>query len=287
MSNHPLTFGIQTMLGTSWPNLVQRWKEYEAAGWDSLWLPDHLSPPSGEPGPFFEAWMALAALAPLTSTANIGTLVSSNTFRHPSVLAKQAVTVDHLSGGRLILGFGAGWFDLEHEQFGIELPPIGERVSRYAEALDLLDTFLRNDLTTFDGKWYTLRDAPNRPKPVHAPRMPIIVGAHGPRTIGIAARHADIWNTRGPVDEVQERQRTMDDACGKIGRDPDSVIRSLLYIPTRTPDRPWDSLEAFTDYVGKFREIGITDFLFDEPPAANRGILERVAGELLPTLRKS
>lgn len=287
MADHPLTFGIQTMLGTPWPDLVQSWREYEATGWDSLWLPDHLSPPSGEPGPFFEAWMALAALATHTSTANIGILVSSNTFRHPSVLAKQAVTVDQISSGRLILGIGAGWFDLEHGQFGIELPPIGERVSRYAESLDLLDTFLRNDLTTFDGKWYSLRDAPNRPRPVREPRMPIIVGAHGPRTIGIAARHADIWNTRGPLDEVRERQLTMDDACRKIGRAPQSVIRSLLYIPTRTPDRPWDSLEAFTDYVGKFREIGITDFIFEEVPAVNRGILERLSGELLPTLRKS
>src|SRR3546814_321082 len=95
----PLTFGLQTMLDTPWPELRETWQRYDALGWDSLWLPDHLIPPSGQPGPFFEAWMALAALAPLTSQARIGVLVSSNTFRNPGVLAKQAVTVDHISHG--------------------------------------------------------------------------------------------------------------------------------------------------------------------------------------------
>jgi alkanesulfonate monooxygenase SsuD/methylene tetrahydromethanopterin reductase-like flavin-dependent oxidoreductase (luciferase family) len=281
-----LTFGIQT-LGLPWDELQESWVRYEAEGWDSLWIPDHLSTPGGEPGPFLEAWVSLAALASLTSSAKIGVLVSSNTFRHPSVLAKQAVTVDHISNGRLILGLGAGWYEWEHDAFGIEFPDVGPRVSQFAEALDLVDTFLRNDTTSFDGTWYTLREAPNRPAPLQSPRIPIIVGAHGPRTIGIAAKHADIWNSRGTVEEMRERTERLDAACARSGRDPSTIIRSVSYFPARTPERIWESVDAFADWVGRYREIGFTDFIFEAPPPEHRGIGERIARDLLPTLRKS
>jgi len=285
--NRQLTFGLQTMPGSPWETLRDDWVRYDRQGWDSLWLPDHLMPPSGHPGPFFEAWMALAALAPATERARIGILVTSNTFRHPSVVAKQAVTVDHISNGRLVLGFGAGWFEAEHEAFGLDLPDVGLRVSRYAEALDLLDQFLTNDLTTFDGKYYTLREAPNRPTPAQSPRMPILVGAHGPRTIGIAARHADIWNSRGTVEEMKERNARVDAACEKAGRDPAAVTRSVSWFPFRTPEPVWDSVDAFTDWVERYRAIGYTDFLFEEPPAEKREVAERIAAEVLPALRVS
>jgi alkanesulfonate monooxygenase SsuD/methylene tetrahydromethanopterin reductase-like flavin-dependent oxidoreductase (luciferase family) len=282
----PITFGIQTMPDHAWTEIRDDWTRYDREGWDSLWLPDHLIPPSGAPGPFFEAWMALAALAPATARARIGILVTSNTFRHPSVLAKQAVTVDHISGGRLILGIGAGWFVAEHEAFGLEFPDTGLRVSRYAEALDLLDQFLRNDLTSFSGKYYTLQEAPNRPTPVQQPRMPIIVGAHGPRTIAIAARQADIWNSRGSVDEMRERSALLDAAATKAGRDPAEIVRSAYYISGRTESRPWDSVDAFTEWVEQYRAIGFTDFLFEEPPAGKREIASRIAADVLPALRK-
>ncbi len=282
---HPLTFGIQT-LGLPWDELKESWLRYEADGWDALWIPDHLSTPDGVPGPFLDAWVSLAALASLTSRARIGVLVSSNTFRHPSVLAKQAVTVDHVSNGRLILGIGAGWYEWEHEAFGIDFPPTGLRVSQYGEALDLLDTFLRNDTTSFEGKHYTLREAPNRPAPVQSPRMPIIVGAHGPRTIGIAARHADIWNSRGTVDEMRERNERMDAACEWAGRDPVDVVRSVSYFPSRTEQRPWESVAAFASWVEQYRAIGFTDFIFDAPPLEHRDSAGRIAQELLPELRR-
>lgn len=282
---HPLTFGIQT-LGLPWPELRESWLRYEAEGWDSLWIPDHLSTPGGEPGPFLDAWVALAALANLTSKARIGALVSSNTFRHPSVLAKQAVTVDHVSNGRLILGFGAGWFEWEHEAFGIDFPPTGLRVSMYGEALELLDTFLRNDVTSFAGEHYTLREAPNRPPPVQRPRMPIIVGAHGPRTIGLVARHADIWNSRGTLEEMRERNARMDNACERAGRNPAEVVRSVSYFPARTSERVWESPDAFASWVRQYRAIGFTDFLFDAPPPEHRDTAERIAEELLPDLRR-
>jgi alkanesulfonate monooxygenase SsuD/methylene tetrahydromethanopterin reductase-like flavin-dependent oxidoreductase (luciferase family) len=281
-----LTFGLQS-LGLGWNDLRTDWLAFDAAGWDSLWLPDHLSTPNPnvEPADFLEAWMALAAMAQLTSHARLGVLVSSNTFRHPSVLAKQAVTVDHISGGRLDLGFGAGWFEREHEEFGLELPPIGERVSRYAEALALLDEFLRNDLTTFEGRYYQLREAPNRPTPVQSPRMPILVGAHGPRTMKIAARHADIWNSRGTVEEMAERNRVIDAAATEAGRDPASIIRSVSYFPARTEERPWASVEAFTSWVERYRAVGFTDFIFEAPGPDQRGVADRIARDVLPQFR--
>lgn len=281
-----LTFGLQTMLDSPWTTLVDDWQRYEADGWDSLWVPDHLMPPGGQPGPFFEAWMAIAALASLTSTARLGVLVSSNTFRHPSVLAKQAVTVDHISNGRLILGVGAGWFEAEHDAFGLELPPIGERVSRFSEAMALLDTFLSNDLTTFEGANYTFRDAPNRPPSVQTPRVPIIVGAHGARTIGVAARHANIWNSRGTVDEMRERNAMMDAACEKAGRDPSAIVRSVSWFPARTDRKVWDSVESFTQWVEEYRAVGFTDFLFEEPAPEQRAVAAEIARDVLPQLRR-
>lgn len=281
-----LTFGLQS-LGLGWDELKSDWMAYEAEGWDSLWLPDHLSTPNpgGEPSDFLEAWMALAAMAQLTTRARLGVLVSSNTFRHPGVLAKMAVTVDHISNGRLDLGIGAGWFEREHEEFGLELPPIGERVSRYAEAVALLDEFLTNDLTTFEGEYYQLREAPNRPTPVQSPRMPIMVGAHGKRTIGIAARHADIWNSRGTVEEMAERNAMIDAAAAKVGRDPATIVRSVSYFPFRTDERPWASVDAFTAWVEQYRAIGYTDFLFEAPSAEDRETASRIAREVLPQLR--
>ncbi len=285
--SRPLTFGIQTMSSMPWADLRQAWTGYDRLGWDSLWLPDHLMPPGGKPGPFLEAWTALAALAPATGRARIGVLVSSNTFRHPAVLAKQAVTVDHISGGRLILGLGAGWFDAEHHAFGFELPEIGMRVNQYAESLSLLNQYLGNDVSSFNGAWYQLRDAPNRPAPVQKPRIPIIVGAHGPRTIGIAARHAEIWNSRGSPAEMRQRSARLDDACAKANRDPSEITRSVSFFPTHTSVRPWDSVNAFAEWVGSYQEIGFTDFIFDAPPPDKRGIQERIAIDLLPSLRNS
>jgi alkanesulfonate monooxygenase SsuD/methylene tetrahydromethanopterin reductase-like flavin-dependent oxidoreductase (luciferase family) len=280
----PITFGMQTMLADPWDVILARWQQYEADGWDSLWLPDHLIPPSGNPGPFLEAWSALAGLAALTSKVRVGILVSSNTFRNPGLLGKMAVTVDHISHGRAALGIGAGWFVAEHEAFGIEFPDTGERVGRYGEALALLDQFLRNDTTTFEGTWYTLRDAPNRPAPVQ-PRLPIMVGAHGPRTIAMAGRHADIWNSRGTVEEMKERSDRLSVAAERAGRNPDDIIRSAYYNPTRTDKRPWKSVTAFTDWVESYLAVGFTDFLFEEPAADEMDSAREIVRDILPGLR--
>lgn len=279
-------FGIQTIQTWTWPEMRERWQWFESLGFDSLWLPDHFVPTARPEGPFFEAWTLLAALATQTERARIGIMVSSNTFRHPSLLAKQAVTLDHVSNGRLELGVGAGWFRDEHEMFGLEFPETGELVDRFAEALDLLDRYLSNDITSFAGEYYSLKEAPNRPAPIQRPRPPLVLGAHGPRMIRLAARYADTWNSRGTPDEMRQRNGAMDDACRRYGRDPSAVKRSLLYVVAQMPDeQPWDSVDAFDDFVGRFGEAGVQEFIFQPPPPERFSIVERVATDAIPVLR--
>src|SRR5919202_4366294 len=161
-----MRFGIVVDQNLGWTQTVERWQLFERLGVDSIWDCDHLVQPSRPTGPYFEAWTLVAALAACTERIRIGVLVSSNTFRHPALLAKQALTVDHISNGRLDVGLGAGWYEPEHGMFGVEFPPVAERVARYREAIEVVDRLLRNDTTTYTGRYYQLRDAPLRPRPV-------------------------------------------------------------------------------------------------------------------------
>lgn len=281
----PRTFGIQTIQHWTWEETRTRWRWFEELGFDSLWLTDHFVRTAHPESPYFEAWTLLSALAVVVERPRIGVLVSSNTFRHPSLLAKQAVTLDHISRGRLELGLGAGWYAPEHEMFGLDFPDTPELVDRYEEALDLLDRYLRNDRTTVEGAYYSLHDAPNRPAPIQQPRIPFVLGAHKKRTIGLAARYADTWNTRGTVEEVRTRNAMLDEACGREGRDPSDVKRSLLYVIAHMVDEdPWESVDAFTDFVGRFAEAGIEEFIFQPPDPERYPMVERVARDVIPTL---
>jgi alkanesulfonate monooxygenase SsuD/methylene tetrahydromethanopterin reductase-like flavin-dependent oxidoreductase (luciferase family) len=280
------TFGIQTIQHWTWDETRERWMWFERLGFDSLWLTDHFVRTAAPGSPYFEAWTLLSALAIVVERPRIGVLVSSNTFRHPSLLAKQAVTLDHISGGRLELGLGAGWYEPEHDMFGLEFPEPGERVDRYEESLDLLDRYLRNDTTTFEGAYFSLHGAQNRPAPVQQPRIPFVLGAHQKRTIGLAARYADTWNTRGTMAEVRERNAMLDDACAREGRDPREVKRSLLYVVAHmTDEQPWASVDAFVDFVGRFGEAGIEEFIFQPPEPEHYPLVEEIALGVIPDLR--
>jgi len=170
----------------------------------------------------------LAALAARTTTIRVGVLVSSNTFRHPALLAKEAVTVDHISHGRLELGIGAGWYVPEHQVFGLDFPAPAELVGRFREAVEIVDHLLRNDVTTYAGTYYHLSEAPMRPRPVQQPRPPLTLGAHGPRMLRICAEYADTCNSFGTVEQMRERGQTLDEQCVAIGRDP-ATLRHSLY----------------------------------------------------------
>ena len=286
--NHGTTplFGIQTVQSDPWPELVRRWRWFEALGFDSLWLPDHLVKPFTPHLPLYEAWTALAGMAMVTERVRIGVLVSSNTFRHPGVLAKQAVTLDHMSGGRLELGLGAGWFADEHEQYGIELQAPGPLVDRFREAVEAVDLLLRQEVTDYAGEHYTLANAFFLPRPLQLPRPPLTLGAHKPKMLAIVARHAERWNSIGTPAEIADRNAALDEACLAIGRDPGSILRSLLYVPAQYPDEdPWQSVGSFADFVGRYREAGMREFLFQPPGNDRAETVERIVAEVIDPAR--
>ena len=282
----PLRFGLCVDQNLSWPKTVERWRLFEELGFDSVWDCDHYTQPSRPTGPYFEAWTLLSALAGLTSRIRIGVLVSCNTFRHPYLLAKEASTVDHVSGGRLEFGLGAGWFEPEQRMLGTPLPEKAELVGRFREAVEICDSLFRNEVTTYEGRWYQLREAAFRPLPVQKPRPPFTLGAHRPRMLAIVARYADSWNSYGPPGVIRERNAVLDEQCAAIGRDPGSLRRSLYYSIAREAD-PWASVDAFQEVVGRYREVGIEEFILDHPKDEQLGVLEKVAAEVLPKLRQA
>jgi alkanesulfonate monooxygenase SsuD/methylene tetrahydromethanopterin reductase-like flavin-dependent oxidoreductase (luciferase family) len=195
------------------------------------------------------------------------------------------MTVDHLSNGRLDVGLGAGWYEPEHTMFGLEFPSPPELVSRFREAVEVVDRLLRNDSSSFSGQHYQLRDALFRPAPLQRPRPPLMLGAHRPRMLRIVAEFADTWNSFGSVDEMRERNTILDEQCAAIGRDPKSIVRSLYGWAALMPDDPWASIDSFEDMVGRYGEAGVNEFLIDQPRSDQQAVLERVAADLLPRLR--
>ena len=172
-----------------WPQLREVWIEADRGGfWDAVWLNDHLYPPRGEETrPIMDGWTLFGGLAAITSRIRFGTMLTANTFRHPALLAKQAVTLDHMSQGRLELGVGAGWHEREHEAFGIDLPPIRERFDALDETFQILHGLMTEEVFDFEGKHRTITSARFEPKPVQKPRPPFVVGGSGPRrTIPLA-----------------------------------------------------------------------------------------------------
>lgn len=284
-----LHFGIQTTATRPWLEMVALWQAAEAGGFESAWVPDHLVPPFDPTGPIFEAWTLLTGLATATSSLRLGVLVSCNTFRHPVVVARQAVTLDHLSGGRLEFGLGAGWFQPEHDMFGIELPAAKPLVARFREAVELCDQLMSlpaDETLTYTGEYYQVANAPFRPRPVQSPRIPFTLGAHGPKMLRIVAQYAQRWNSTGTVAEMAERNKVLDEQCAAIGRDPASILRSHLYVPAiLTDEQPWASPEAFYDFVGRYQEAGVREFLLQPPRQEPLAVIERFGGEVLTRAR--
>ena len=283
----PLLFGICTDQNMDWPTSVERWQYFESLGFDSIWNCDHFEQPSRPGGPYLEAWTMLAGLAAVTSTVRIGVLVTSNTFRHPGLLVKEAITVDLISGGRLEFGIGAGWYVPEHEAYGLEFLPPGQRVDQFEEAVKVMDGLFRNEETTFDGDYYQLDNAPSRPRPAQQPRPPFTIGAHKPRMMRIVAEWADRWNTSGTVEEVRHKNAILEEALAEKGRDPDSIIRSLYGWAAVMPFDPWESVDAFRTCVGEYREAGINEFIIDQPDPSRFGVVEQVVSDVLPELRST
>ncbi len=279
-------FGICTDQNMTWDKTVERWQLFEKLGFESAWLCDHLIQPSRPTGPYFEAWTLLAGLAAKTEKIRIGILVTSNTFRYPQIVAKMSTTIDHISNGRLEIGLGAGWYEPEHTMFGIPFPETKELVSRFKEAVQVVDLLTREDTSSFDGQYYQLRDATSRPGSVQRPRPPLVLGAFGPRMLKIVAKYADVWNAFGTPQEMRERNQMLDDYCHEIGRDPDTLDRSLYYWVPKADQDPWVSKDAFYSVLEPYVEAGVNQFILDQPGDKQINQLDWVAAEVLPKYAK-
>jgi F420-dependent oxidoreductase-like protein len=298
-----MRFSLWTSSSQAWPDLLAAARHADATGWDGVWVADHFmgNDPSPET-PTFEAGSLVAALAAATERVRIGTLVYGNTYRHPAVLANMAATVDHVSDGRFVLGIGAGWQENEHEQYGIDLPPIGERVGRFAEAIQVVRSLLREPTTTFAGDHYRLTDARCEPKPVQE-RLPILVGAKGDRMLGIAARWADEWNAWGLPDHIAERSATLSRRCEAAGRDPDEIARTAQALTVFTDtdaeaERLMDRVprpvlagtpERMRDVVAGYAEAGLDELIVPDfmlgTGERRREALDRFAEEVAAGFR--
>jgi alkanesulfonate monooxygenase SsuD/methylene tetrahydromethanopterin reductase-like flavin-dependent oxidoreductase (luciferase family) len=218
----PVRFGAQLWSkATSWPDFRDAALAAEAAGWDSVWTWDHLLAIFGpwELG-ILEGWTTMAALGPLTNRVRLGLMVGANTFRNPGLTAKLATTLDHVSGGRSVLGIGGAWFEREHDAYGIPFgPSVGERLDRLDEAVMLMRRLLDGERFSHEGRFYRFDDAICEPRPIQA-HLPILVGGSGPRkTLRTVALRADIWNTSGDLDEVRGKLAILRDHCVAVGRD--------------------------------------------------------------------
>lgn len=271
-----IRIGIVSGQSKPFPEIVERWQQAERLGFDTVWVTDHFitgGEPPKDAGIFFEAWTLIAALAMATERIRFGIMVNGNTYRNPALLAKEAVTVDHISNGRVELGFGAGWWEREHDAYGYPFPKPGELVERFREALEIIDALQSQERADYHGTFYWVTDAPFEPKSIQKPHVPMLIGGSKPKMLGLTAKHADIWNTRGSVEDASARSRMLDDKCREIGRDPGEIMRSIWPY-----QHPWESVDNVRSVIDSYREHGFTDFVFSWPPDENIDVMLEFMG---------
>ena len=232
-----MRFGFWPGPNNSWNDTLALAKLAEAGGWHSVWYADHFMPNAEDTsGPTSECWTTLAGLAAAVPRVRIGALVTGNTYRHPAVLAKMAANVDNISGGRSVLGLGAGWQENEHKAYGINFSTLGGRMARFEEACQVVTGLFSNEKTNFSGKYYQLTDAPLAPKPVQQP-LPLLIGGGGEqRTLRIAAKYANEWNVWGTPEVLAHKGAILNRYCEEIGRDPKSIKHSTQGMLVLTDD---------------------------------------------------
>jgi alkanesulfonate monooxygenase SsuD/methylene tetrahydromethanopterin reductase-like flavin-dependent oxidoreductase (luciferase family) len=261
---------------SAWPTATHPWETIrdlslhaEQAGYDGVWVMDHFmdNTPEGG-GHVHEGFSVLAALAAVVPRVRLGSLVAGNLYRHPAVLANQATTIDHISGGRFVLGLGAGWQENEHRQYGIELPAPGPRLRRFEEACQVVRLLRDEPVADFEGVYYQLHSARMEPKPVGP--MPLLIGGSGEKVMaGIIARQADEWNVWGTPEFFAHKTAVMTRACEDAGRDPSTLRRSTqAFVVLGREPGPQDgtrtiggSLEQLRDTVGRYAEAGLDELI--------------------------
>jgi alkanesulfonate monooxygenase SsuD/methylene tetrahydromethanopterin reductase-like flavin-dependent oxidoreductase (luciferase family) len=284
--------GIVILPELRWAEAQHRWRRAEEYGFDHAWTYDHLGWRDLVDGPWFDAVPTLTAAATVTSRIRLGTLVASANFRHPVHFAREVTALDDISGGRLLLGLGSGGLGFDSEVLG--RPPIGprERVDRFGEFVELLDRLLTSDRTTWEGEHYSAVDARSTPGSVQQPRVPFVVAANGPRSMAIAARFGQAWiTTGGKTDDLEAWWRSVGElserftaALDGAGRAPEGVDRHLLL--DAAPRYSLSSVDAFTEAVGRARELGFTDAITHWPRPSSwytgdESVLEEVATTVL------
>ncbi|MFI9720921.1 LLM class flavin-dependent oxidoreductase [Streptomyces sp. NPDC052396] len=275
------------------------WRRAEELGFHAAYTYDHLSWRSFRDGPWFGAMPTLTAAACATSRIRLGTMVTSPNFRHPVTLAKDLISLDDASGGRITLGIGAGGNGFDATALGQEPWTPRERANRFAEFVPLLDRLLSEPAVSHQGEFYSAEEARNIPGCVQRPRIPFAVAATGPRGMRLAARHGQAWVTTGDpklfetgtpeqsLAALRGQVERIDEKCAEIGRDPQELEKILL--TGFTPDRPLDSFDAFVDFAGRHAELGFTEIVIHSPIpdsdfAADPEVFERIATEALVKL---
>jgi F420-dependent oxidoreductase-like protein len=259
-----------------WDEIVRRVQLGESLGFDGAWGFDHFQPMYGEgPGETFEGMTTLAALAGVTSTIRLGLLVTGVTYRHPSVLAAQATTIDHASHGRLELSLGAAWFEAEHHALGIPFPSTSDRFDLLEDALEIITRLATGERVSYDGRVVSLRDARMLPVPVQQPHPPLWIGGNGPRrTLPLVARYADVWHGFGTPNSLRESSARVDELAEAAGRDPKSILRA----GSVSLSEPFDTLRR---YLTKWRDGG-WGYLVCGWPEQGAARVEQFAAEVMP-----
>lgn len=256
----------------TWSEMAATVRDIERLGFDSVWSNDHLFPAAGTgadtadapAGPVFEGWLTLAGFAAETSRVPLGVLVSGAGYRNPGLLVKMATTLDHISGGRAMLGLGAGWHEREHLAFGFDYPRLGDRISRLEEQAAAIRALLDGEELTVHGRFVEMDRARNLPAPIQ-PRLPLVIGASGEkRSLAIVARYADIWNGEGEPDVFARKSAILDQHCAAVGRDPASIRRTVGTAPLQIRD---DRRTAVASLAAVLRSSGMS-------PAESTGLAE-------------
>jgi len=297
-----MRFSFWPIARQSWEDVLTLARHVERTGWDGIWYADHFMPNTPEASdPCHEVWTTVAGLAVSVPRLRIGPLVAGNTYRHPAVVANMAATIDHMSGGRLVLGLGAGWQENEHRAYGLEYYTVGERLRRLEEACQVIKALFNEPRANFQGRYYRLEDAPMEPKPVQKP-LPLMIGGGGEKvTLRITARYADEWNVWGDVDRLRQKMGVLDGHCESVGRDPSAIQRSaavLVYLsddtsvvkrireePQARPSIAGNSAEL-AEIVTEYARAGVDELIVPdfhmEPGTAKTEFLDRFIEEVAP-----
>jgi alkanesulfonate monooxygenase SsuD/methylene tetrahydromethanopterin reductase-like flavin-dependent oxidoreductase (luciferase family) len=298
--NHSLRFGAGLLPNASWKEMIKRFKYTEELGFDITGTGDHFFDPSTPNAPWFELWTLLAALAVETTRIRLGSYVTQIPFRNPALLARQALAVDHISNGRLELGLGTGVLtDPACDIMGLPNWSSRERVARFKEYVEIVNQLLSNEVTTYKGRYYEIKEAVMNPRPVQKPRPPITIAALGSIMLKYAARYADTWNSfsmgstfEEQLDETRKRTQLVGKYCSDIGRAPSSLRHSYLMYPVGARMRGgminyYDSEKVFVDMVQKLVDVGTTEFLIYYPFRAEQlPMFEKIAREVIPELKE-